>query len=104
MEFSMFRPHLAITMIFSLGLISCSAHSHPVTRSDAMFLSASGHQLIVGLSSQGDFTNSRSIPLDTNVVVIISGRQSNLGKLQSGQSIRITRDDVTHEVVGIDAR
>ena len=94
-------PRLA--MIFALGLTSCGSHSHPVTESDATFLSASPHQLIVTLRTQGDFTNSRSLPLLDNAIVKIGGKQSNLGRLQPGQNIRIIRDDVTHEIVEIDA-
>jgi len=104
MVFSMLKLRFASTFLLLLGLTSCSSHSHPVTESEAIFLSASAHQLIVRFATPGDFTNSRTLPLDTNAVVSIGGKESNLGKLQAGQNIRIIRDDVTHEVVGIEAR
>ena len=101
------RNHLLLKwalLFLILGSTACGSHAHSVTESDATFQAASAHQLIVTLPSHGDFTNSRSIPLDTKVVVKINGRESNIGKLQAGQNIRILRDDVTHEVVGIEAR
>ena len=85
-----------------LLLTSCSAGSRPVTYSDATYLSARPHEIIVQIDSSGMFTTSRLLPLGGDVKITLVGKKVALEKLQPGQRIRISRDAETRQVVAIE--
>jgi hypothetical protein len=82
------------------GGTACSSHS--VTQSEATFLLARPHEMVVQLDSQGAFATSRSLPLGNDVKVTLKGEAATMAKLHEGQRIRISRDANTRQVVAID--
>ena len=96
-EFAMIK---CLPLIFLLT--SCGARSRPMTYSDATYLSARPHEIIVQIDSSGMFTTSRSLPLGGDVKITLAGKKVALEKLQQGQRIRIGRDAETRQVVAIE--
>ena len=90
------------TVICLLLLAACGAHSRPVTTSEATFLFARPHQLVVELDLAGAFSSQRLLPLDDSVKVTVGGKVATLEKLHEGQRVRISRDAQTREVTAIE--
>ena len=95
-------PHALFSTIL-LSLASCGSMGKSVTQTEATFISARPHQLVVRSDLDGTFSNQRLLPLSDSAKITVEGKSVSVNRLREGQRIRVSRDDLTLEVVAIEA-